>query len=237
MKKRIGIQGGIVFIAILMAILLSRFVFPRWHAKAFDKVLDMTGIVLILLGFLFRISARGYKEENSSQGKRLVIDGPYFLIRNPMYFGTLLIGVGVISVLFEWWTLPLFLFVFLLIYIPQIRKEENSLAARFGGEYRDYCRLVPKYFPKPSLTTVRNCLLLRLSWVKKEWLSLILVILAVVVMETWEDVRGFSQKGFFKELSEISGIIFLTAAVILLWAKKYPNNHASKNSSSCLNRR
>ena len=108
MKKRIGIQGFLLFLAMLMSVLLSKVIFPKWQQKILDEVLNCIGISVILTGFLFRISARGYKSEGSDNGKKLITDGPYSLMRHPMYFGTLLIGAGSILVLFAWWTFLLF---------------------------------------------------------------------------------------------------------------------------------
>lgn len=94
MKKRIKIQGFLIFLATLATISLSKFVFPHWKKEPWDEFLDVVGIGLVLFGFLFRITARGYKQEKSYNGKLLVKDGPYAMVRNPMYFGTFMIGTG-----------------------------------------------------------------------------------------------------------------------------------------------
>src|SRR3990167_1802669 len=116
MKPRIKIQGLSIFISIVITIFLHKMLFPRWEGRLWNELFNFLGILLVLFGFLFRVSARGHKEERSSQGRSLVNDGPYALVRNPMYFGTLLIGIGAIAILFQFWTIFLFLAVFLLIY-------------------------------------------------------------------------------------------------------------------------
>jgi len=224
MKRRIGIQGFLIFLAILLLLLFSKLIFPSWKREPLDEFFDAIGIILVLSGFLLRIIARGYKEEKSQQSKELVKDGPYALIRHPMYFGTLLIGAGIIAALFEFWVFFVFLIIYLLIYLPQINREEKILLKRFGQEYLSYCKSTPKYFPNIFLS-FREHLPLRLSWIKKELPSLIVVIGAILVIEVWEDIRLFGYLEFYKELTELFSIIFaFIIMVIFLLPSKRENN-------------
>lgn len=219
MKKRIRIQGALMFLVVIVSIFFTRFIIPYWRKDPFDEFFDAAGIVMILFGFLSRIAARGYKEEKTNGGKNLVKDGPYYLMRHPMYFGTLLIGSGIILVLLEFWTLPVFLIIYLLIYIPQIEKEEKVLLKRFGEEYRTYCKTTSKYFPQFSLS-FKEYVPLKLSWIRKELRSLIIVIAAVLAIEVWKDVRLFGYSEFYKELSELSSVIIVFCAIIFLFIRK-----------------
>ncbi|MDI6758843.1 MAG: methyltransferase, partial [Candidatus Omnitrophota bacterium] len=128
MKKRIRIQGMLIFLAVVLTISIPKFVFPYWKEEPLEEFLDVLGVGIVLFGFLFRIAARGYKEEKSFGGKNLVKDGPYYLMRNPMYFGTSLIGIGITIALFKLWIILLFLIICFLIYIPQVKKEEDLLS-------------------------------------------------------------------------------------------------------------
>jgi len=226
MKKRIRIQGMLMAFAMAAVFLLYKFLFPHWQDEATDEFLDVLGIGFIFAGFLFRISARGYKEEKSLSGKMLVTDGPYALMRNPMYFGTLLIGAGFIIVLMEWWALLIFLLIFGLIYVPQARKEEAVLAQRFGQEYKDYCQETPRYFPKiQHLLSLRKYLPLRLSWLKKELSSLVSAITCLVVIETWQDVVLFGSKELLREILELALTIAVFIVIFMLFfgtKKKQP---------------
>jgi protein-S-isoprenylcysteine O-methyltransferase Ste14 len=190
MKIRIKIQGALMFLGLAAIILLSSSVFPHARQKGMDEALSAIGMGIILFGFLFRISARGYKEEKSSNGNVLVKDGPYAVIRNPMYFGTFTIGVGVIVMLLELWILLVFAIIFLIIYIPQMRREEKLLMGRFGEEYKEYCRRTPKYLPRPDyLLRINKYISLKPFWVRKEMFSMIPTIVIVLLMEIWEQIR------------------------------------------------
>lgn len=223
MKRRIKIQGLLIFFAVTAAILFSKFLFPNWKKEALDEFLDALGISLILFGFLFRISARGYKAEMSANGSTLVRGGLYCLMRNPMYFGIVLIGLGVVLVLFQWWAFLLFIILFLALYLPQINREEDDLTRRFGEEYKDYFNKTPKYFPNIFTLfkiDLRDYLFLKWSWAKKELLPLIVLIASVISIETWEDVRLFGYAELVKELLELSVIIICFALVFILFYEK-----------------
>lgn len=218
MKKRIRIQGILVFSAIIITFVLSDYLFPIWKTETQDKILDILGFAAILLGFLFRIVARGYKQDNSSGGKKLVKDGPYELMRNPMYFGTLLIGLGVTLVVFQWWVFLLFIMVFFLIYFPQVKSEEAFLSSCFGKEYDDYRKTIPRYFPNPRLIIQkrRHCIFFKWPWIKKEWVSLAGIVGLAIFADAWQDARLFGRQEYWKEIIESIGTVFIVIIVIIL---------------------
>ncbi len=204
----------LIFLAITAAVLLYKVIVPRWHEELFDELLDVTGVALVLSGFLIRIAARGHKEEQSSAGSALVKGGPYAIVRHPMYLGTFFIGTGIIVLLFEAWTFFIFLAVYLAIYIPQIHKEEAILLKRFAGEYAAYSRKTPLYFPTPaSLRNIRTHLSFKVAWIKKELPSLLTVFAGIVAAEVFEDVHLFGHHEVPQELLEIVSILIVALTV------------------------
>jgi protein-S-isoprenylcysteine O-methyltransferase Ste14 len=229
MKKRIGIQGALIVSAIIVTVFFSDYLFPNWRKEGIDEVLDVAGLGVVLLGFLLRIAARGYKVECSAEGKNLLKGGPYKLMRNPMYFGTLLIGLGITMVIFQWWVFLLFVVVYLLIYLPQVKSEERMLSERFGREYKDYCKSTPRYVPRISSLfreNVRECIFFKWPWIGREMCSMSIILALVVLTESWKDARLFGGQAFFKELLESVAII-ITYAVIMIWLF-----HGKENPSS-----
>jgi protein-S-isoprenylcysteine O-methyltransferase Ste14 len=81
--------------------------------------------------------------------RRLVVLGPYRHVRNPMISGvmSILLGEGVLlgsPLILGWFAI----FVALnAIFIPLV--EEPDLARRFGDEYLEYKRNVPRWIPRP----------------------------------------------------------------------------------------
>lgn len=179
-----------MFLGLGIIVLLSNSVFPHERQLVLDGMLNALGMGLILFGFLFRISARGYKEENTSNGNALVKTGPYAIIRNPMYFGTFIIGTGVVVMLLKPWFFFLFAAGFFMIYLPQMKKEEKILLEKFGQEYKEYCRLTPKYFPRfDYLFRLNQYVSLKPFWIKKEIISLVTTLFIVIMIETWGYAR------------------------------------------------
>ena len=80
--------------------------------------------------------------------RRLVVRGVYRRVRNPMISGVLFILLGEAALLGSLPILVWSLIVFALnaVYIPLV--EERSLASRFGDEYLDYRRNVPRWIPR-----------------------------------------------------------------------------------------
>ena len=79
---------------------------------------------------------------------RLVVTGPYRYVRNPMISGVLFVIAGEALVLRS---VPHAIWAVLfavvnLIYIPL--SEEPGLEARFGEDYREYCRHVSRIWPR-----------------------------------------------------------------------------------------
>jgi protein-S-isoprenylcysteine O-methyltransferase Ste14 len=233
MKIRIRIQGFLIVLTTAVIILFINVLFPQWQREAPDEFLDALGMSLVLFGFLIRIAARGHKSEKSGEGTKLVTDGLYGLFRHPMYFGTLLIGIGIIIVLFKWWILLLFLIAFLFIYIPLIRREENKLLACFGEAYRNYCRTTAQWsydILKLFKINSRDHLFFKWSWIKKELPSLIATIVAITAIEVWEDVRLFGYIEVKKELLEFLLIIVIfVLSSTLFYKKEYVSDPGKSN--------
>ena len=230
MKKRIGLQGCLIFLAVIVTVFFSKYLFPAWKKERIDEILDLIGIFVLMFGFLLRIAARGYKVEWSGEGKNLIKGGPYSLIRNPMYFGTLLIGLGITMVIFQWWVFLLYLSVYLAIYLPQIKKEEKFLLDRFGQEYQDYCKATPRFFPRVTSLfrgNLRKCIFFKWSWIGRELVSFSIVAVLVVFAESWKDSRLFGSIEFLKELAEsITAVVAYAVFTVLLFHGK--ENPASK---------
>ncbi len=80
--------------------------------------------------------------------QRLVTRGLYQFTRNPIYVGIGLIILGE-ALLFD--SVPLFGYAVLLLVLFHLRVlfyEEPRLRAKFGTDYDEYCRAVPRWLPR-----------------------------------------------------------------------------------------
>jgi protein-S-isoprenylcysteine O-methyltransferase Ste14 len=81
--------------------------------------------------------------------KKLVAAGPYRWVRNPMYWGVLLILVGE-ALLYRSRAVGLYAAGFLLVvHLFVVLYEERTLAKRFGGSYLEYRQQVHRWIPRP----------------------------------------------------------------------------------------
>lgn len=80
--------------------------------------------------------------------KKFVPHGPYRLVRNPMYVGgvSMLLGLGLYlrSIAMTVFALV----AFLLIHTFVVLAEEPGLRKRFGQEYENYCKVIPRWIPR-----------------------------------------------------------------------------------------
>jgi hypothetical protein len=81
------------------------------------------------------------------QGDRLVAAGPYRYLRNPLYLGSWLLGFAT-SVLMPPSGAAFFLPAFSLFVLFLISAEERFLTAQLGDVYQQYCRRVPRLWPR-----------------------------------------------------------------------------------------
>ena len=107
------------------------------------------GGTVALLGLALRAWASGHIRKNSE----LAISGPYAHTRNPLYLGSLVMGLGfTVAASGTWWMFlllgGLFATLFLGIYLPVMRVEAATLESLFGEHYKRYAREVPLLLPR-----------------------------------------------------------------------------------------
>lgn len=132
--RRIRVPLGFVFAALY--IWLAR---PTWRSIILGSGIAVVGLIL-------RALASGHVRKN----EELTMTGPYAVTRNPLYLGSLIIALGFALASRSWIIAAIAAAMLVLIYIPVIRAEEEFLRSRFPG-FDDYCRNVPRLFPRLKL--------------------------------------------------------------------------------------
>jgi len=129
--RRIRVPLGFAF-----AVLYFWLARPTWRFLAL-------GAMLVVPGLLIRAMASGHVRKNEA----LATSGPYAYTRNPLYLGSLLIGIGFAVASRSWWVGIALVAMFFAIYLPVIRAEEKFLREKFP-EFEEYARRVPRMFPR-----------------------------------------------------------------------------------------
>lgn len=111
------------------------------------------GVALVFLGEVVRFWAAGYISKDSV----IATGGPYSHVRNPLYFGSLLlsVGYGLVSGL-GIYGIVIMLVLFLVFHMAAILYEERFLKVKFGQPYLDYVARVPRLIPWPTPRTTGN---------------------------------------------------------------------------------
>lgn len=227
MKPRIRSHGIIIFLAVVFIAVFPKTFLRAHHSAGLASVLiPALGLSLMLSGQLLRVISRGYKAENSGEGRRLIRGGPYSMARNPMYLGIFLIGSGVVCLLFNFPAFMAFLVFFINRYFRLMLSEEKRLSAVFAQEYSDYIKEVPRFFPSFSFVFRgggTRFLPLKYGWFRREISGIILVIVLGIGFESFLFIRSLGFAAFLPELAAFLAVIlfyaFLTAFLVKVYAK------------------
>ena len=88
--------------------------------------------------------------------QKLVVVGVYRYMRNPMITGVLFALLGEVIILSNYAVFLWLLFFFLGNHIYFIKSEEPGLLKRFGEEYVEYFKNVPRWLPRRTPWTPRT---------------------------------------------------------------------------------
>jgi hypothetical protein len=77
----------------------------------------------------------------------------YRYTRNPLYLGSMILGISTVVACRSWGVLVIFMANFLIIYPTVIRAEKERMSQLFPEKYREYSEHVPLFFPtlRPKL--------------------------------------------------------------------------------------
>ena len=130
--QRIRVPVGFFFGVIFLVI-----------AQPTVKVL-IPGLILGLCGLMTRVWAAGHLRKH----QELTVSGPYRWTRNPLYLGSMIMGSGLCIASGTYWLILLFIPLFLVIYLPVMKKEEHELGRSAGNDYLEYKSRAPLLFPR-----------------------------------------------------------------------------------------
>ena len=114
-----------------------------WFARPQPKWI-FCGAGITAAGLLLRAIAAGHLRKH----ERLATSGPYAYTRNPLYFGSALLGAGC-AVASHSWASTILLAAYLLVFYPMVmHREEKELQKLYGSEFAAYAARVPAFWPR-----------------------------------------------------------------------------------------
>jgi protein-S-isoprenylcysteine O-methyltransferase Ste14 len=101
------------------------------------------GLAVSAVGEFFQLwcFAALHKEQS------LATNGPYKVVRNPMYLARFLILFGCLMFLGNWVVLALCPILYYFYMVNRVRREEVRLQQILGEPYAEYCRKVSRFVP------------------------------------------------------------------------------------------
>jgi protein-S-isoprenylcysteine O-methyltransferase Ste14 len=142
--RRIAV--GAAGLALGMLVVRPRNLFGEFEAPA-----SLVSFTLVLVGLALRAwaaAAAGLHTRSATiEAPRLATGGPYAFVRNPIYLGSFVLGLGMVGLLRDPWLLVPHLFVFGIFFGVIVPAEEQFLEAEFGAEFVRFRRAVPRFIP------------------------------------------------------------------------------------------
>ena len=142
-RKRI-ILPKLLFLPVVCIAIVSHHV---WREEGLVNLsFEVVALTLVAIGAIGRIWVSAFV--SGRKDRELVVDGPYAIVRNPLYMFSLLAFVGA-GLAFETLTFALlFAALFMVTHMPAIFAEERFLREKFGERFEAYVRAVPRLMPR-----------------------------------------------------------------------------------------
>jgi protein-S-isoprenylcysteine O-methyltransferase Ste14 len=144
-SRRLEIGLGVVAVTV-------PFIRPTIATTPSELRLKAGGLCLVLAGLVVRVWAAGFagRHTRSSkiEGSQLATAGPYAHVRNPIYLGSVILGIGMVILSGDRRLLFPCALTFLALYFGMIPAEEEFLSQKFQDQYEVYCRNVPRLIPR-----------------------------------------------------------------------------------------
>lgn len=171
MLQRLRVPLG--FLTALLFLVFSK---PSWQTLAI-------GAPIAFFGVAIRAWAAGHLRKNAE----LAVSGPYAYTRNPLYFGSFVLAVGVVICGGSWWLAVLLLGFFLAVYLPVMQAEAAHMHELFPRDFAEYEQNVPLFLPRVTAwqtgTTARFDQSLYLKYREYRALMGLLVVVGILALK------------------------------------------------------
>lgn len=175
-------DSWIITVVAVAIIFLTKPLFPVLAPG--HELLDTLGLLLIIICAFGRVYASAFL--GGFKNNALITYGPFSVVRNPLYFFSLM-GVLGISIVSMHPLVVVFAFpAFVVLYHFLIRREEKFLLENFGNAYADYMKRVPRLIPNPALYNCPDTVEMKPKFLNNAIMDAVWWILAYQVIEVIE---------------------------------------------------
>lgn len=185
---KVFVRHRIMLTRVFAGVCLFFIIFSHYSWRSgsiINYAMELSGLLFISIGMLGRLWASAYICGNKTNA--LITEGPYTIVRHPLYFFSFLgaIGIGLASQ--NLLVLGLIIIFFIIYYPFVMLYEERRLSAQYGIEYKKYMEKVPRFFPKfrqlnePPIFPV-HMKQYRKAFLDAGWFIVVYIILHIIVM-------------------------------------------------------
>jgi protein-S-isoprenylcysteine O-methyltransferase Ste14 len=176
-----------------VAVLIGVLLFAVTHASrasgtSAHEMIEWAGIVAIVACILGRTWCSLYI--GGRKIEELVTVGPYSVMRNPLYFFSILGAAGAGAQLGSLVSGFIFGLLAWLVFYLEVLQEERVMAARYGADFAAYMAAVPRFLPNPRLWRDVPMLTVMPPKVVRTFVDAMWFLLAVPVAEGFEQLQS-----------------------------------------------
>ena len=161
---------------------------PSWPEHSLPhEIMEFWGHLFVSGGVLIRVLSSVYI--GGRKNESLITNGPFSVVRNPLYVGTFLALVGVALMTGSMTAIAILVTAFCLYYHVTVKREEVYLQQKFGARYRSYSERVPRWVPEPLLWEEPRETTTRPPFVRRAALDASVFLLVVPLVESLCELR------------------------------------------------
>ena len=121
---------------------------PIYEIRSINQFLTILGILMIICGALFWLSAVKSRIDEKIKSNKLATTGIYGIVRHPIYAAFLYASTGIIFVSSNLYLLMLPILYLIFLSISLKNTEEKWLIDLYGDDYIKYSKGVKRFIPK-----------------------------------------------------------------------------------------
>ncbi|MCA9787605.1 MAG: isoprenylcysteine carboxylmethyltransferase family protein [Calditrichaeota bacterium] len=160
-------------------------------SPATAQTVRWVGFVLLLVAAFGRLWSLQYLAGFKS--RKVVSDGPYSIVRNPLYLFSFAGAAGLALSANHAGFLAALLLAYLLYYPFVVISEERGLRQILGQEYLEYCQRVPRFIPRFSGFSEPENYEIRAARFSRNYLEVVWFPLSWMVLQWLETARTAGQ--------------------------------------------
>jgi protein-S-isoprenylcysteine O-methyltransferase Ste14 len=175
-------------IAVLLGVLMFAVTNSRLEAaNATHEMIEWVGIVAIVVCILGRTWTSLYIAGRKIE--QLVTDGPYSVMRNPLYFFSILGAAGAGAQLGSVVAGLVFGILAWAVFHVVTLQEERVMRDRYGAAFANYTASVPRFWPNPRLWRDVPALAIIPPKILRTFADAMLFLLSVPLAEGFEQLQ------------------------------------------------